>query len=428
VWIAVAGAWTPLPWLVVALALAFVADRLESRELAQQADLLNFTVLIRIVLINFAKWNSFSHARSMTILLIASALLYANMRRRQRADLLDTNAIAPCYAWAAAGVLASLAWFALQPAMVSVAWCAMGLVLLEIGLAARKGYFRHQAFVLLAMSFVRLYLVNVDLANGLRLYTMLPIALVLAWVYERMRAHEEATEVDRKAAAVSAWFALSTVSTLLYFSLRPAWVAGGGAAMTVALLLMALLLKRVIFRAQAVALLLVAAARTLVVNVFAEQVTTVKFTDGRVFTVSLTCALLLAALPIAFALRKQEVNAPGVPSWLRSVLQRPEQVVFFAPLAMIFVLIPVQLRAGMITVGWSALGVVTFLVALALKERSFRLSGLVVLLVGVAKLLAVDVWQATPTDRYITLIVMGAALLLVSFLYSRYRETILELL
>jgi len=43
-------------------------------------------------------------------------------------------------------------------------------------------------------------------------------------------------------------------------------------------------------------------------------------------------------------------------------------------------------------------------------------------------LLAVDVWQATPTDRYITLIVMGAALLLVSFLYSRYRETILELL
>lgn len=50
------------------------------------------------------------------------------------------------------------------------------------------------------------------------------------------------------------------------------------------------------------------------------------------------------------------------------------------------------------------------------------------LLTGVGKIIAVDIWHASPTDRYITLIVMGAALLFVSFLYSRYRETVLELL
>jgi hypothetical protein len=38
------------------------------------------------------------------------------------------------------------------------------------------------------------------------------------------------------------------------------------------------------------------------------------------------------------------------------------------------------------------------------------------------------VWHANPTDRYITLIVIGASLLLVSFLYSRYKETLLKLL
>jgi uncharacterized membrane protein len=82
----------------------------------------------------------------------------------------------------------------------------------------------------------------------------------------------------------------------------------------------------------------------------------------------------------------------------------------------------------MITVGWSVLGLLTFLFALVVSERSFRLTGLGLLLAGVGKIIAVDIWHASPTDRYITLIVMGAALLFVSFLYSRYRETILELL
>jgi uncharacterized membrane protein len=81
----------------------------------------------------------------------------------------------------------------------------------------------------------------------------------------------------------------------------------------------------------------------------------------------------------------------------------------------------------MITVAWSALGIITFLFALLVQERSFRLAGLALLLLGVGKILVVDVWKLAPTDRYITLIVMGAALLLVSFLYTRYQEAILKL-
>ncbi len=151
--------------------------------------------------------------------------------------------------------------------------------------------------------------------------------------------------------------------------------------------------------------------------------------DGRLFTVGITCALLFAALPMAFALRKQKLAADtDKPAWLCNVLGKPEQVLFFAPLVLLFAWVPIELRAGMITVGWSALGLLTFLFALAVGERSFRLAGLGLLLVGVGKIVTVDIWQASPTDRYITLIVMGAALLLVSFLYSRFREKILELL
>jgi uncharacterized membrane protein len=82
----------------------------------------------------------------------------------------------------------------------------------------------------------------------------------------------------------------------------------------------------------------------------------------------------------------------------------------------------------MITVAWSALGIATFLFALLVQERTFRLAGLGLLLLGVGKILLIDMWKLAPTDRYITLIVTGAALLLVSFLYTRYREAILKLL
>jgi hypothetical protein len=46
----------------------------------------------------------------------------------------------------------------------------------------------------------------------------------------------------------------------------------------------------------------------------------------------------------------------------------------------------------------------------------------------VGKILLVDVWGLNPRDRYLTLIVLGGALLLVSFLYTKNREVIRQYL
>ena len=52
------------------------------------------------------------------------------------------------------------------------------------------------------------------------------------------------------------------------------------------------------------------------------------------------------------------------------------------------------------------------------------ITGIVMLLLCVGKILFVDVWELYGTDRYLTLIGLGTALLLVSALYTRYREAI----
>jgi uncharacterized membrane protein len=83
---------------------------------------------------------------------------------------------------------------------------------------------------------------------------------------------------------------------------------------------------------------------------------------------------------------------------------------------------------GRVTLAWGVEAVLIFIAALLAKERSFRLTGLALLLLCVATIVFIDVWHLAPRDKYLTYIGLGASLILVSFLYSKYRETIRQYL
>jgi uncharacterized membrane protein len=108
--------------------------------------------------------------------------------------------------------------------------------------------------------------------------------------------------------------------------------------------------------------------------------------------------------------------------------RRPDQTFFFAPLLLLTVTLAFFVQGGMLTVAWGVEGVAVFLCALLVGQRSYRLSGLAILLLCVGKIIIMDVWELTARDRYLTLIVLGAALLLVSFLYNKNRERLRSLL
>jgi uncharacterized membrane protein len=114
--------------------------------------------------------------------------------------------------------------------------------------------------------------------------------------------------------------------------------------------------------------------------------------------------------------------------WMGAVVRHPEQFIFFTPFLLLTLMLALKMRAGMVTVAWGLEGVAIVLVALALNERSYRLTGLALLLVCVGKILVMDAWGLAPRDRYITFIILGMALLLVSFLYTKYRDAIRQLL
>jgi hypothetical protein len=443
-WICLPSAWVVIGWLILTLALSFAADKLNSRTLATQADLLALAAIARTFIVNLqlepAHPAHFSFSLRTITVALAAILLYLHMLRRTRAHGLTAEDYIPAsYAWAAALLLSLLLWYELKPANLALGWSILALVLLELGINLRKTYLRHQACTLFAASFIALCANNLHLTHAPNLYTTLPVIALYFWVYERLRSRAT-TGFDRIASTAAAWCASIAVAALLYVELSTpwsatspyaSWIAISWAALALLAIAAAWALKRRLFLAQALVLLIAAALRALAFNLYPP--TPITFTTGRLFTVSATSAVMLLALPFAFAIRRYHRAKAADPLAPEPTLQsilfgRPEQPFFFVPLVLITVLLAVQLRAGMITIAWSALGLMTFLFALAVAERSFRLAGLSLLMLCVGKILCIDIWQATPTDRYITLIVLGIALLAVSFLYSRYRETILKLL
>jgi Predicted membrane protein (DUF2339) len=211
------------------------------------------------------------------------------------------------------------------------------------------------------------------------------------------------------------------------FELPADWVATGWAALAFALLCVVWRSRRQVFLYQALLVAIGVLFRTALHNFYERSYFPAPTWESRWVTSGAVIVLLLSALPVAFQIRKknEENDQTGL---LRSLVRRPEQVFFFIAIGLLTVLLALEMRHGMVTLSWGVEGVVVFLLALRMSERSFRLTGLGLLLLCVGKILVDDVWRLNPRDRYLTFIVLGSALLLVSFLYTRNRERLREYL
>jgi hypothetical protein len=224
-----------------------------------------------------------------------------------------------------------------------------------------------------------------------------------------------------------AYLGTGSIVALLYFQWPNEWLATAWAVVVLVLFGAARLLNRSIFLHQALLLTLGTCTRGVMHNLFGASYFTAGDWTGRYLVLGSAIAVLLASLPFAFRWRDR-YRGQASRNWLEAVVRRPEQLMFFAPVLLLTLMLALKMRAGMVTVSWGIEGVLIILLALAVKERSFRLTGLVLLLLCVGKVLVRDAWGLQASDRYITFIILGMALLLVSFLYSRYREAIRQFL
>lgn len=441
-WVALPDAWIAVGWALLGLALAFAGKRWTIDLLRHEAYVFAGAALLRALLVNIEVEGRIGGVglRVITLALIA-ALLYltapwtsADGRARQVPSL---------YTWAASLLVVLLCWYELQPVTVALAWALFGLVVLEIGLALRRRELRFQGYAAFTAAFTRVFFVNLNAVSkpgelSALVYSTLPIVAVFLYAYSRMSAvppGDADSALDRRfqAAPVLAYFGVVTLAAIVRFELNLEWVVAGWAALALALIALAWWLRRRIFLEQSLLMAAATAFRAVFHNFTDSSYFTTGAWSGRLATTGIAAVLLFAALPLAFALQRKfepafaHSQSPPARA-IRGVLHHPEQVLWFLPLMLVTALLALEMRKGMITVSWGIEGVAVFLLALWIGERSYRLSGLGLLLLCVGKIVVVDVWELSSTDRYLTFIVMGSALLLVSFLYSRYREALRQYL
>lgn len=436
-WVAFPVQWVAVGWLAMVVVLGLAADWIASLPLALQADALAIAGLAGLA--GWDLWhNDWAHH---TPVLVGAALLYVAMRRRTGAG----SYVPVVYSWAAAAVLLWLTFDIFKDPWIAPVLTGLSLVLFEIGRFLRKGFLRWQGYSLAAIAFVVYLATNLPVDVGgvgspgagpfhLTTSNLLEALILLAagyWLLERTRSSENIRKSEHMLGLLAG--AAGTFCLMLWFGVRfplyvpngEGWIAAIWAGMATVLMALAWLTRRRTFEAQAIALAIAAVLRGLLFDL-TEQ-TQADFWHGPLYRLSLAAFVLLAALPFAFKLRGAvfwEGASISLPEPFTGALRHPEQWFFFAPFGMMLIALAVKLSSGHITIAWSLLGLGTFLFALVVGERSFRLAGLVLLLISVAKILLMDVWKLSTPDKFTTLIILGIALIAVSFLYTRFGATI----
>jgi hypothetical protein len=429
--------WLAAVWAVFALVLA-VTDRLfDVEELPWQAHILAAMAVVRAVTFNFYdkdKWHGID-LRLITVSILI-AVLYALARWVRLPASFRSTETRHTYTWIASILFAWMLWSELQPVSVAVGLAILGLLLFEIGHWRDIKQLRLQGYAGLIAAFVRIFFVNLTAAAAPgealspRIYTVAPIALIFFFVWAQQKSKTDSVTTTRLSIAdLIAYLGTTSVAALLYFQLPGEWIVFAWAITVAVLLSASLLLRQEVFLHQGELLTAGIVARGLAHNIFGNSYFVQEGWRGNTGILAVTSALLLLSLPIAFRLKARYADQPQTNPLVRIfALRQPEQILFFAPVLLVSLMIAINLDPGMVTLSWGIEGVMVIVLGLIASQRSYRLTGLFLLLLCVGKIVVRDAWHLADRDRYITFIALGAALTLVSTLYGKYRETVRKLL
>jgi hypothetical protein len=429
--------WVPAIWAGFALTLALIDRIFVIEELPLQAHCLALLSIFWVVFLDMfddSKW----HGIDIRLIAVAVVIvvLYSLARWIRWPDSMSGTNFRHLYTWPASALLAWLLWSELQTISVAVALAVLGLLLFECGDIFKQPQLRLQAYVALAASFGRIFFVNLTAQTlpgdwiSPRLYTVLPIACIHFFLWTQLQTGKVEPEFRRFSAAdLMAWFGSGCITGVLYFQVLPEWVVAAWSGFLLLLVLATHFLKKEVFLQQAALLTIAIVTRAIGHNIFGASYFSAGTWHGNFMVLAAVCLTFGLTLPFAFQLQKRYAEALPLSKLSRQIaLNRIEQWLFFAPALIAAVAIAVQMNPGMVTLAWGVEGVLVILLGLLSGQRSYRITGLILLLTCVGKILLRDAWHLSERDRYITFIALGGALTLVSGLYGRYRETVRRLL
>jgi hypothetical protein len=424
--------WIAVAWVALALVLGTAARLWSDRPLLWQTHALSLLAAGWTLYTSFAPQYRGGRVQLISVTLTASSLYLLNWIT-DVAEIVGNAHVPMAYSWAGSLLLSWLIWYQLPPIDVSLVWGIFGLALFMIGEWKSWSFLRLQAYIALGFSFAHIFYANFNVLSAPgaarpEVVTVVPLVGIYFFIYWQLHGRKSVVsplENRIDVEDVLACLGTATVAALARFELSAESVAIGYAVLVVAALLAARFTRLQVFIYQALALLGVAAFRVSMNNFYHLHEAFGSNLSSAVWTI----AILAAGVPICLDIRRNGGQTFTGPRWAALLAKRSEQPMFFVPFILMAVLLVVKVDQGMITLALGAQAVVVFVLALWAKERSFRLAGLILLLLCAAKIIFWDVWQVKDlTARYLTLIGVGTLAVGVYYLMSRYREALREYL
>lgn len=429
--------WLAVVWTAMALVFAAVGRFAKFHEFSLQACVLVVGIFVTVIMFDIPSTFTVLHGMSGRLvtggLVILGIYTMSLLLKVPGSSFLEQASA--LVTWLASFLVALLLWYQLGTTSRALGWAAFGLALFEWGLARRSLHARLQAYVATVAAFCYMFVGNLDarFERNQMLMTVLPLVVIFYYIYERLyRSRTEPflqRDTGMRAFAWHAAMGTIALAALLRATVPEANVVIAWAAMVPLLMALSAATRRALFADHALVLTFVVLFRGVLMNVLDQRPSMVA---SRSMTIGITLALLFSALPFAYRMRRVAGGPPQLGNDFRSFLgkagARPEQILFFIPIALLTTLISFSERSGMITLSLGLEGLAVFVFALWINERSFRLTGLALLMLCVAKILFMDLFRMERRDQILTALGVGVILISVGFLYSKYRERIRELL
>ena len=413
----IAPAWV----LLAGVLFEFGLDR-DRRDFRYQAYGVGFAGLMALASVNVCGAGVSGARPEWVPQLIALGMLYGAAARliAFRPDVLsdgEREMVRDVLSAAGSTMLAVLAWNVLPVELVAVAWALEGLLLVEVGYALRIPFLGHQGHAVGALAFARLFLANFTGtgATGLfshRVLTVLPIVVLHYYLWKRLRDQGQ-TRLCRAYLYTAA--ILATV--LMRFEFGRVFTVTGWSVFALVLLALGFRSGEPDLRWQSYVLAIFAFVRSWNTNFYIPE------SMGGWRMRVLTGAIVIACFYAGEFLCPRK-PADGSVRLVDRIDARAR--VMFSSLATVLlaVLIYYEASGGLLTVSWGLEGVALLAAGFSLRERVMRLSGLALLAVCIAKLFFHDLGRLDTPHRILSFLLLGAFLLGVSWIYTRFRDAI----
>ncbi|HLX04941.1 MAG TPA: DUF2339 domain-containing protein, partial [Candidatus Binatus sp.] len=349
----------------------------------------------------------------------------------------DARVPEPERSWArdaasAAGVILAmlLAWQMLPATAVAVAWTALAIVMVEAGFATGLLAPRIEGYALAACAFARLFLANFTATGSFgivseRLLTVVPVIVGFYYVAQRLdeeklRVHLEWFEYVARRVFLHAGAILIVV--LIRFEAGRVAAVVGWSVFAVILLEAGLRLRDVDFRYQSYALAAATFARSWASNFYIPG--SLGGMPERVVTGAIVIGCLYACEMLAP--RSDRLLTPTNGNRIEQALEyvdfNARTIFSILASALLALLLFYEISGRLLTVAWGLQAVALLIAGFAIRERVLRLSGLGLFGVCIIKVFTHDLQHLDALPRILSFIVLGALLISMSFVYTRYRE------